>query len=65
MMTQNTDNTVENKALRPATEKKSRQPLLSLVEDVFGDVPNEEWEKLPDDLASQHDHYLYGTLRKP
>ncbi len=41
------------------------QALLSLVQDVFGDVPDDIWDKLPSDLAYQHDHYLYGTPRKP
>lgn len=41
------------------------QALLSLVQDVFGDVPDDEWRKLPSDLAYQHDHYLYGTPHKP
>ncbi len=41
------------------------QALLFLVQEVFGDVPDDEWSKLPSDLAYQHDHYLYGTPRKP
>ncbi len=29
------------------------------------DIPDEEWDKLPTDLASQHDHYIYGTPKRP
>ena len=28
-------------------------------------IPDEEWDKLPTDLAEQHDHYLYGTPKRP
>ncbi len=28
------------------------------------DIPDEEWEKLPTDLATQHDHYIYGTPKR-
>ena len=41
------------------------QALLSLVDKVLGDMPETEWDKLPSDLSDQHDHYIYGTARKP
>ena len=28
-------------------------------------VPDEEWSKLPVDGAEQHDHYIYGTPKRP
>jgi bifunctional DNA-binding transcriptional regulator/antitoxin component of YhaV-PrlF toxin-antitoxin module len=28
-------------------------------------LPPDALDGLPDDLASQHDHYLYGTPRRP
>jgi hypothetical protein len=28
------------------------------------DIPDEEWEKLPTDLTTQHDHYIYGTPKR-
>ena len=28
-------------------------------------LPPGTFDKLPDDLASQHDHYLYGTPKRP
>lgn len=36
-----------------------------MAEQHFGDIPDEVWETLPTDLAYQHDHYLYGTPKKP
>ena len=32
---------------------------------MTADVPDAEWDKLPTDLAAQHDHYLYGTPKRP
>lgn len=31
---------------------------------IFGDVTDEEWEKLPKDGASNLDHYLYGAPKR-
>jgi hypothetical protein len=28
-------------------------------------LPHEALDSLPDDLAAQHDHYLYGTPKRP
>ena len=28
------------------------------------EIPQEEWDKLPDDLNDNLDHYLYGTPKK-
>ena len=57
-------NQAEYASDRSSPDIDTGQALLSLVQDVFGDVPDEEWSKLPSDLAYQHDHYLYGTPRK-
>jgi hypothetical protein len=40
------------------------KPIWEVFADV-GDIPEEEWEKLPTDLATQHDHYIYGTPKRP
>ena len=37
------------------------KPIWERIQDLTADVPAEEWDKLPTDLADQHDHYLYGT----
>lgn len=41
--------------------------LLSIVEhmaEVTANIPPEVWEKLPTDLAANHDHYLYGAPKR-
>jgi hypothetical protein len=40
------------------------RPIWELIEDNMKDVPPEEFAKLPDDGASQHDHYLYGHPKR-
>ena len=43
-------------------------PTAPRIEDVLAElareVPEEEWEKLPDDLTDNLDHYLYGTPKR-
>ena len=43
----------------------ARKPIWERIQDMTADVPDEEWDKLPTDLAEQHDHYLYGTPKRP
>ena len=41
---------------------------LSLAERIVARaraLPPQELDALPDDLAAQHDHYLYGTPKRP
>lgn len=47
-------------------EKKSSQakPISAIFEDLSGEIPLEEWSKLPADGAENHDHYLYGAPKK-
>ncbi len=43
-------------------------PARSLVDDILAlasQVPQEVWDRLPTDGASQHDHYIYGTPKRP
>ena len=46
-------------------EEESFDPDAPCIEDVIreiaGDVPDEEWEKLPHDLTDRLDYYLYGA----
>ena len=40
-----------------------KQGLAAIVERIIEmqkDIPPEEWENLPTDLAKNHKHYLYG-----
>ena len=38
--------------------------LHRMAEEVYANVPQEEWDRLPDDLVEHVDHYIYG-LPKP
>jgi antitoxin component of MazEF toxin-antitoxin module len=43
----------------------ARQTLAERIAALTADAPSEELDKLPTDGASQHDHYLYGTPKRP
>jgi antitoxin component of MazEF toxin-antitoxin module len=42
-----------------------RPPIWERIAAMVADVPPEELAKLPTDGASQHDHYIYGTPKRP
>lgn len=54
-------------ANQPATSGDAQEPkpIWEEILDLTADVPAEEWDKLPSDLAEQHDHYIYGTPKRP
>jgi Arc/MetJ-type ribon-helix-helix transcriptional regulator len=41
------------------------KPIWEEALELTVDVPAQEWDKLPSDLAEQHDHYIYGTPKRP
>ena len=41
------------------------KPIWEQFIEAFQDVPEEELERLPVDGAAQHDHYIYGTPKRP
>ena len=41
-------------------ERKGRS-LEEILDHFSGDIPEEEWDKLPPDLSFNVDHYIYGT----
>ena len=43
---------------------KSARPIEDLLEELAGEIPQEEWDKLPDDLNDNLDYYLYGTPKQ-
>ena len=45
--------------------QRKRRPIWEEILDLVKDVPPEELDKLPTDGASQHDHYIYGTPKRP
>lgn len=48
----------------PAPPPESR-PIWEVFEEISASVPDEEWAKMPTDGAEQHDHYIYGTPKRP
>ena len=38
--------------------------IMSEIDRIAATVPDEVWEKVPRDMAEQHDHYIYGTEKK-
>ena len=38
----------------------SAPDIEDVIDDIFKDVPDEEWDRLPPDLTDRLDHYLYG-----
>ena len=45
--------------------ERPRRPIWQEIADLVADAPPEELAKLPTDGASQHDHYIYGTPKRP
>jgi Arc/MetJ-type ribon-helix-helix transcriptional regulator len=44
---------------------RPHKPIWERVLERSAAIPDEEWEKLPVDGAEQHDHYIYGTPKRP
>jgi Arc/MetJ-type ribon-helix-helix transcriptional regulator len=53
----------EPAARPPSTE--ARKPIWEVFEEITASIPEEEWARLPADGAEQHDHYIYGTPKRP
>ena len=45
--------------------EQARPPFWERIIALTADAPPEELAKPPTDGASQHDHYLYGTPKRP
>lgn len=43
----------------------ARKPIWEVFQEISASIPDEEWAKLPTDLSEQHDHYIYGTPKRP
>ena len=41
------------------------RPIWEVIEEENRSIPPEVWAELPADLSEQHDHYIYGTPRRP
>lgn len=47
-----------------AAEAPTATPIWEVVTAIMAQVPDETLAELPRDGATQHDHYLYGTLKR-
>jgi hypothetical protein len=49
----------------PALQTHQKKSFGEIAAELLADVPEEVLERLPTDGAAQHDHYLYGTPKRP
>ena len=40
------------------------RPIWEVIQDIMKDVPDEVFDRLPKDGASQVDHYIYGIPKR-
>jgi putative addiction module CopG family antidote len=61
------------KILQESEEKITRQvdptddnlPPWQRIQQIMESVPDEVFDRIPTDGSEQHDHYLYGSPRRP
>jgi hypothetical protein len=46
------------------SEPEDTRSVEEKIAAIIAEVPEEEWEKLPADLGSNLDHYIYGTPKR-
>jgi hypothetical protein len=47
-----------------ASAPKESKPLWESIIEISKSIPDEEWDKLPRDSATNLDHYLYGSKKR-
>jgi hypothetical protein len=47
-----------------ASESQCTKTVWDVFDEIWGQIPDEEFEKLPTDLAEQHNHYVYGLPKR-
>ena len=57
----------QEQANQPAVGQSApaRKPIWEVFQEISAGVPDKVWESLPTDLSEQHDHYIYGTPKRP
>jgi Arc/MetJ-type ribon-helix-helix transcriptional regulator len=59
----------QTQAKEPAASQpeatQAQKPIWERILERAAAIPDTECDKLPTDLAEQHDHYLYGTPKRP
>jgi predicted DNA-binding antitoxin AbrB/MazE fold protein len=56
---------LEEHAKVSVTVEPARQSLAQHIAALARALPQETLDRLPADGASQHDHYIYGTPKRP
>ena len=51
------------RAQRTVSPNQDSRPIWEVIAEIAREIPEEELSKLPTDLASNIDHYLYGAPR--
>lgn len=49
---------------KQANKQHAGRTLWNMAQKYIKDAPKSELEKLPEDGASNHDHYLYGSPKR-
>ena len=44
--------------------KEGRKSIGKAIQEIFSDITEKEWDKLPKDGAAELDHYIYGTHKR-
>ena len=52
-------------AMNQAAAAPAHKPIWEVFQELSASVPDEVWDALPTDLSEQHDHYIYGTPKRP
>lgn len=52
-------------AASQADADQARKPIWEVFQELSASVPDEVWDAVPTDLSEQHDHYIYGTPKRP
>jgi len=48
----------------PAMQHHLGPPIWEIIVEIGSQIPDEEWEKVPDDASINLKHYLYGDAKK-
>ena len=48
----------------PSQSNPPSQAIEDRIDELFANVPQEEWDRLPDDLIDNLDHYTAGADKK-
>ena len=65
VLTRATDKVNAGAAHCPNHDTSEEWPIWKALQEILKDVPEEAFDELPRDGAAQHDHYIYGTPKRP